>query len=280
MDEGSLATLRVGDVPVAVYRDGRDLDPGHSPRPYLHPVRTLAGTQVTDAAPADHPWHLGICVALQDVDGWNFWGGPTYLRDQGYVWRDDHGRIEHAAFEGVDDAGFVERLRWVTSTGELLLIERRRVRAQPAEDGWQLEVTTTLTNARDQDVRVGSPATNGRTGAGYGGFFWRLPPAREPEVRTRAATGEREVHGSRSEWLAWVDRAGGFTLVFTRTERTAPLDPWFVRAAEYRAVGVQVAARDPLTLAAGEGMTRGVRVLLADGVLPGRSVIDWAKHGG
>ena len=38
---------------------------------------------MTDAHPADHDWHLGIGVAVQDVAGWNLWGGRTYVRDQG-----------------------------------------------------------------------------------------------------------------------------------------------------------------------------------------------------
>src|SRR5436305_14481203 len=139
MRERRLATLRLGDVPVGTYREGSGLDPTLSPRPYLHPVRTLAGTPVTDALPADHPWHLGISVALQDVDGWNFWGGPTYVRGQGYLWRDNHGRVEHAGFSAIDDAGFVERLRWVASSGELLLTEHRRARARRRDDGWALE---------------------------------------------------------------------------------------------------------------------------------------------
>ena len=215
--------------------------------------------------------------ALQDVNGWNFWGGPTYLRGEGYVWCDDHGRIDHIAFERVGDDGFLEQLRWVTSSGDLVLTERRRVRARPADDGWQLDMTTMLTNATGGEVRLGSPATNGRVGAGYGGFFWRLPAAQEPEVRTGEAAGERGVHGSLSEWLAWADRAAGFTLVFARAEGGAPVDPWFVRVGEYRGVGVQVAAREPLTLAAGDGLTRGLRVLLADGVLPQRRVLAWAS---
>jgi hypothetical protein len=280
MGEPDLTTLRVGDVAVAAYRDGSGLDATLSPRPHLHPVRTLEGTVVTDALPADHPWHLGMSVALQDVNGWNFWGGPTYSRGQGYVWRDDHGRIDHAGFEHVDDDGFAERLRWVTSSGELVLTERRHVRARAAQDGWQLDITTTLTNATDRDVRLGSPATNGRAGAGYGGFFWRLPQAQEPEVRADAAPGERAVHGSRGAWLAWADHSAGFTLVFTRTDRTTPLDPWFVRVAEYPGVGLQVAERVPLTLGAGDGVTRGLRVLLADGVVPQRGVLAWVLSQG
>jgi hypothetical protein len=278
MGEPALTTLRLGDAAVAAYCGGSRLDPTLSPRPHLHPVRTLAGTVVTDAQPGDHPWHLGMSVALQDVNGWNFWGGPTYSRDQGYLWRNDHGRIVHTAFEHLADDGFAERLRWVTASGEVVLTERRRVRARAAQDGWQLRVTTTLTNATDRDVRLGSPATNGRAGAGYGGFFWRLPPAQEAEVRAEAAAGEREVHGSRGAWLAWADRAAGFTLVFTRTDRAPPPDPWFVRVAEYPAVGVQMAERAPLTLQAGDGVTRGLRVLLADGALPRQRVLDWVDR--
>jgi Family of unknown function (DUF6807) len=276
MAERTLAALRVDDVPVAAYRDGNGLDPALSPRPYLHPVRTLAGTPVTDAGPADHPWHLGVSVALQDVDGWNFWGGPTYVRGEGYVWRDDHGRVEHAGFARRDDSGFIERLRWVTPTDEVLLSEERRLRARPVRDGWELEIGTTLTNATDRDVRLGSPGTNGREGAGYGGFFWRLPHTQAPQVRTAADTGEQSVHGSRAPWLAWADLAAEFTLVFTRSDGVTPADPWFVRIADYPGVGVQVAARDPLTLSAGDRVTRRLHVLVADGVLPRRTVLDWA----
>ena len=79
---------------VASYQDGSRIRPSSSPRPYLHPVRTLAGTVVTDHQPADHVWHLGVGVALQDVNGINFWGGRTYTRDAGrYVWRPDHGTV-------------------------------------------------------------------------------------------------------------------------------------------------------------------------------------------
>ena len=224
MGERTLARLRLGGVPVADYVDGSDLDPDLSPRPYFHPVRTLGGTVVTDALPADHRWHLGISVALQDVEGWNFWGGPTCVRDQGYVWRDDHGRIEHAGFARLGDDGFTERLHWLTPRGELLLAEHRRVRARLADRGWELEVVTTLTNAADHPVRLGSPATNGRAGAGYGGLFWRLAPG-EPRVHTSAAGGEHTVHGSVARWLAWADPASGFTLVFTGTDEATRAKP-------------------------------------------------------
>jgi hypothetical protein len=231
---------------------------------------------VTDALPGDHPWHLGVSVALQDVDGCNFWGGPSYLQGQGYVWREDHGRIDHEAFPWAHETGFAERLRWVTSSGEVLLTEHRTVEARIADPGWELELTTTLTNATGRELHLGSPATNGREGAGYGGLFWRLPAHDDPQVRTKVATGESAVHGSRARWLAWVAPSAGFTLVFTRTDRVGPADPWFVRVEDYPGVGVQLAARTPLTLPAGDRVSRGMRVLVADGLLEERVVLGWA----
>lgn len=68
-------TFGIAGQPVAEYQDGSRIRAVSSPRPYLHPVRTLAGTVVTDHQPLDHVWHLGVGVALQDVDGVNFWGG-------------------------------------------------------------------------------------------------------------------------------------------------------------------------------------------------------------
>jgi len=274
--EPILARLRVGGMPVADYVDGGGLDPDLSPRPYLHPVRTLGGTPVTDALPADHRWHLGASVAIQDVDGWNFWGGPTYVRDEGYVARDDHGRVEHAGFTRRDDDGFTERLHWHTPRGEVLLAEHRTVRARPAGPGWELDLVTTLANATDRPLRLGSPATNGRPGAGYGGLFWRLPPAPDPHVYTPAAAGENAVHDAVAPWLAWADPAAGRTLVFTGTDAATRADPWFVRVSDYPGVGSQLAARDPVIIPAGGTLTRGLRTLLADGVLADGAVRAWA----
>lgn len=280
MADHAPVTLRVGGTPVAEYRTGADLDPTLGPRPHLHPVRTLSGVPVTDTEPVDHPWHLGMSVALQDVDGWNFWGGPTYLRGQGYTWRDDHGRIDHVAFTGggrTDGGdGFDERLHWVSPHGEQLLVEDRRVRGRLVEHGWELTVETTLTNDADRAVALGSPATNGRAGAGYGGLFWRLPPSENPHVRTEDAEGESAVHGSASPWLAWTDRTADYTLVLTGTDGATADDPWFVRVDDYPGIGLQLAATDPVTLPAGGTTTRGLRALIADGAVDDDSAHAWA----
>jgi methane monooxygenase PmoA-like len=171
--------LSAGGTEVASYVVRPELDIRLGPRPYLHPVRTLGGTTVTDALCFDHPWHLGASLSMQDVNGVNLWGGRTYVRGQGYVWREDHGRIVHAAWLPAE-TGFAERLTWQDGRGGTLLTEDRAVAAHLAPHGWQLSFAYTLTAPPGKDVTLGSPATNGREGgAGYGGFFWRAAPALE-----------------------------------------------------------------------------------------------------
>ncbi|BCB87991.1 DUF6807 domain-containing protein [Phytohabitans suffuscus] len=274
-----MVDLQVAGRVVAEYVVKPDVDPRHGPRPYLHPVRTLGGTAVTDVLPEDHRWHLGVSVAVQDVDGTNLWGGRTYVRDAGYTWLDDHGRIVHDGWlAGPERAGLAERLLWQDPAGETLLVEERTLAASPAPHGWTLDFAFTLTAppgsvppgsvppgsavSGSAGVRLGSPATNGRPGgAGYGGFFWRLPPG-VPEVFTSTVEGEEKCNGSADPWLAV--RGAGYTLVFSGL---AGDDRWFVRAAGYPGVCAALAWERPLTIPAGGSLSRRYQVLVADGAL-------------
>ncbi|TXK42771.1 DUF6807 family protein [Nonomuraea sp. C10] len=251
--------LVVGGSPVAEYVTSPDLPLTAAPRPYLHPVRTLGGTVVTEVRPADHPHHLGAGLAVTDLGGRNFWGGRTYVRDQGPTWLDDHGVQRHLAFTERDAAGFTETLSWLRPGEDALVREERTVRARPAARGWVLEFGFTLHNLTGAPLTVRSSATKGRAGAGYGGFFWRAP-AGSPGLRvfTAAAEGEERVHGSRAPWLALSSEA--WTLLFAQDA-----DPWFVRVAEYPGVGTALAWDTPLSFDA--RLDRKVSVVVVDGRL-------------
>ncbi|MFP3462663.1 DUF6807 family protein [Arthrobacter globiformis] len=266
-----------GGRPLAVERTGAGLNAGLSPRPYLHPVNTLGGTEVTDHLPADHPWHLGAGFALQDVNGTNFWGGRTYTRDAGaYVSRPDHGRIELLP-ANVDaataDAPGTRQLRWLGTDGQPLLTEQRTLgRGILGERVWRLDLGTELTAV--VDVSLGSPGSNGAAGSGYGGFFWRLPACSGARIFTSDAEGEPAVHGSVAPWLAWTASFGEVpglragqpaTLVFGAPAEAA--DPWFVRCSGYPAVGSALAWDRPVALAAGESLRRSLSVWVCDGEL-------------
>jgi hypothetical protein len=266
-----LTTLEVGGTVVARCRDGVGLPAVLAPRPFLHPISTLAGTVVTDAQPDDHRWHLGLSVALQDVAGANLWGGRTYVRDQGYTWRDDHGRQVHRGWQERSAGGFRQVLAWQGPSGATLLEELRTVAASPADlpGAWLVDLSFALRNPTSGPVELGSPATHGRAGAGYGGLFWRLPPtAAAGRVFTADTEGEAATHGSRAPWLACsVDGAAPFTVALCGRDEVTASDPWFVRVDDYPGLGSQLAAVDPVRLAPAGTVRRSFRALVADGVL-------------
>ncbi|POX45029.1 PmoA family protein [Streptomyces sp. Ru72] len=271
--------LRVAGRPVGRYVTRPELPARLSPRPYLHPVTTLAGTAVTELSPGDHTHHLGVGVAVPDVEGHNFWGGRSpklspsleqggtpIVRGQGPTELDDHGTQRHAAFQFRGPDGFVQDLRWVAARRELLR-ERRTVAATELTDtAWALDFTFSLTNATSGLLSIGSPATNGRPGAAYGGFFWRArKEAEPPQVFTSDREGEPEIHGTRADWLALA--GGTWTLAFAAATGGTRRAPWFVRAEEYPGVGSCLAHDERLTVAPGDTVLRRVVTVVADGRL-------------
>ncbi|MDQ0663017.1 putative dehydrogenase [Arthrobacter ulcerisalmonis] len=269
-------TLTLDGHPVADYQDGSRIRPVSSPRPYLHPVRTLAGTVVTDHQPLDHVWHLGVGVALQDVDGVNFWGGRTYTREAGqYIWRPDHGSITSTGTtsERTDAGGghvgrLQETLSWNGPDGAPILLEERSwAWSGVAPSIWRLSLDFALSPAGDRPVSLGSPGSNGRFEGGYGGFFWRLPGCVDAAVWTPAGAGEAETHGSIARWLAWsgLFDGGPATLVFVAPEESS--DPWFVRVDGYPGVGQSLAWDTPVIAEPGRPVRRSITVLVADGIL-------------
>ncbi|MFJ9589794.1 DUF6807 domain-containing protein [Streptomyces acidicola] len=267
MTNNDSLVLRIAGRPVGRYTTRPELPTRLSPRPYLHPVTTLSGTAVTELSPADHLHHLGVGVAVPDVEGHNFWGGRTFVRDRGPTELDNHGSQRHAAFQLSDPDGFVEELRWVAAGGELLR-ERRTVAATELTDSaWALDFTFSLTNTTPAPLSIGSPATNGRPGAAYGGFFWRArKEAVAPRVFTLDSEGEPEVHGTRADWLALAGST--WTLVFAGATEQTREDPWFVRTEEYPGVGSSLAHDERVPIEPGETVVRRIVTVVADGVLP------------
>ncbi|MFF4247048.1 PmoA family protein [Streptomyces sp. NPDC001822] len=240
--------------------------PGADSRPYLHPVTTLAGTPVTEVRPADHVHHLGASVAVPDVAGHNFWGGRTFVRDRGPTELDNHGAQRHLGWKLRDPDGFVEELSWEADGAELLREHRTVAVSALSATAWALDFSFSLTNRSGTDISLGSPATNGRPGAGYGGFFWRAPKEAEPPaVFSATHEGEEAVHGRTADWLALA--GDGWTLVFAGVTEETRRDPWFVRTAQYPGVGSSLAAHHRLQVPAGATVVRRVVTVVADGRL-------------
>ncbi|TDN41529.1 putative dehydrogenase [Curtobacterium flaccumfaciens] len=259
-----LDELVVDGTPVATVLDGGGTIATSSPRPYLHPVRTLGGTTVSAHHPADHDWHCGVGFAIPDVDGVNCWGGRTYVHGEGYVWRDDHGTgtVPHAEQHGPTLA---QEVVWRGPDRAVVLHEDRSLAWRSVADGWELTWSSSFRTPGEEVVRLGGPGSNGRVGAGYGGFFWRFPECTGIRVRTADAEGEDAVHGSVAPWIEWsaVFDGGPATV---RIEAVGHRDPWFVRAAEYPAIGSALAWRSPALVRPGVPLVRSFRATVSDGV--------------
>ncbi len=268
----TLVRANIAGAEVAHYRDGRGTIPTSSPRPVLHPVRTLNGVVVTAQHPADHDWHTGIGMAISDVSGTNFWGGRTYVHGQGYVLLDDHGRIVGEP-PVLGDESFTQALHWIGHDGSVLLREQRLIGwAAMNPQSWKLTFESSL--RADAGAKLASPGSKGRIGGGYGGFFWRFPDCDNVEVFTDQARGEVEVHGTVARWVAWsADFAAGpamsgpATIVIAAPGAAEAGEPWFVRVRDYPGIGSALAWDSPAVLAPGAVLRRRFDVAIADGRL-------------
>ncbi len=247
-----------------------------SPRPYLHPVWTLDGDLVSLYRPHDHVWHKGIAWSLPNVGAANFWGGPTYLRGQGYRQLPNNGRMRHDRFvllEAGATAYLEEELTWVTEPGEAWFWERRRIAALvvPERGAWLLAFETTMRNVSGAAVTIGSPTTEGRRDAGYGGLFWRGPRSFSGgRVVTPNGEGGDEYMGWRGPWMGFVGRHDGHgrssTLVF-RDHPTNLGHPtrWFVRSQPYACLCPAPFFSREHRLADGEALSLRYQVAIVDG---------------
>ena len=94
-----------------------EMDQRESPMTYFHPICTLAGNEVTIFRPHDHRWHKGLVMTASHLSGQNFWGGPSYVRDKGYVQLENNGSVKHRRWEDMrcseEGVSLKEHLEWI-----------------------------------------------------------------------------------------------------------------------------------------------------------------------
>ena len=235
-DRVGARVLRVGGVELARYVTERDAPPLESPRPYLHPMRTLGGSEVSGYRPDDHDWHWGLSIAISNIDvpgeplPVNLWGGVTFTGND-YEQLDNNGDQVH---EGWDPDG-AERLRWRTASGQPFLTESRFLDASfievpGAPDAWRLDLSSRWTNITDGTVHFGSPTTAGRENAGYGGLFLRAAPE-FIAATVLSPAGPSDVDGAMGHPSPWLALATETATVALAADPRNPVaeSPFFVR---------------------------------------------------
>ncbi|QOR71493.1 PmoA family protein [Ruania alkalisoli] len=269
-DEDVAATLELAGSVLARYERRPVMPDLYSPRPYLHPLYTLAGVPLTAASPPLHRHQHGLSFAVPLVNGTSYWGGRTHVRDVGPVLLPNHGsQLGHDAT--VAGTELTERLRWHAEDGAVQLEEERVLTAQVLADnaGWRLRWRSELT-ATPGRVVIESPHASGRADAGYGGIFWRFADAEGVEAFT---AGGVDPHGARTPWL--VLRCHGerpWSVVLTQVG-SEPV-PWHVRLGEYVAAGPAIAWDGPIIMESGQRLAVGLDAVILDRAVTTSEVSD------
>lgn len=195
-----------------VYRPETAAD--ESPRPYVHPVNTLAGELLTNFRPNDHRWHHGLNFTINCLADYNFWGGPSYRKADGYQFRADHGRQEHVVWLEKTPERLAHTLDWrVGATGEKLLQETRTLScAIVSPQAWTLRWITALQNLSGRPLTLAQyHSAHGLAGSHYTGLQFRGARELLDEHGDNAigifvdngASGEKTVHGLSGQWMEW-----------------------------------------------------------------------------
>lgn len=276
-DDGQAVEVTVDGVAILKYTYVATDEQNESPRPFFHPLRTRSGNAVTAYRPHDHTWHKGIAWSLPHLGPDNFWGGPSYRRGKDYQWLPNNGAMRHQSVrgEGADGGAFTfaHNLQWITQQGALVVEEERSFQAVPGEDpdSWTLIFETAMTNVSGAKIHIGSPTTEGRENAGYGGLFWRGPRdfTGGTILGPGGATGE-ELRGKRAPWLVFVgqhDETCRFsTIVMVDDPSTGhPQPEWFARTEPFPCMGPAPFFSEEVLFAEGATLRFRYAVVIADG---------------
>jgi hypothetical protein len=284
-DDGATLTFTAGGRQIAQYTYLPTDEQYESPRPFFHPLTTLEGDEVTISRPWDHVWHKGLSWALPNVGDHNFWGGATYTRATGYANLDNNGSMAHGAFGAIDVSGTgitaSESLHWSGQDGQPVIAEQRRFNIQvldvPAASAWVLLFETQLGNISGAEIGIGSPTTEGRDNAGYGGLFWRGPRSfTGGQFRSEDGTGTDEFMGTRSPWIAFTGQhdvtCRSSTILFAED----PANPgasnqWFARSSMFACLGSAPFFSEVVPLTENQPLTFRYAVVIADGTVDGGS---------
>lgn len=287
--------VAAGGAEIARYVFDDDAPAFEGPKPFLHPLRTLSGAPVTGYRPWDHRWHKGLQMTLTDVSGENFWGGNTYVRDEGYVPLDNVGRIRHDRFAGVaggSAATVDEELTWITQAGAEWLSEHRthRFHGLDAVRGlWALDIRTRLTSIADRELVLGSPTTNGRENAGYSGLFLRLVRSfsggavTTPDHAGLAGADADAVMGTEAPWLAFSGQhdevdGGATILAFAGSSSGGPAIRWFVRSEPFPVLAPSPTFAETVALAPGDALELAHRFVVIDRVCAPDEIAELAAE--
>lgn len=246
---------------------------GAKRRPFIDPLRTMAGHVLTRDAPDDHPWHHGLWFAVKYVDGDNFW---EEMAPYGVLRHDGPPDVEAGPDGQVTLHG---ALRWIRPDRETVAVDERRSLTHVPIDAstYAIDVSIVLVPTADA-VLDRTPFT---TWGGYGGLTLR-GPGDWHDTRLLLADGRdvERVIGEPGPWCALTGVVGaggteavaGLAMFDAASNRHHPV-PWYgsTRDPTYGDEGwsnffnAAFLFHGPMRVAAGEELRIDHRVVVHDG---------------
>jgi Methane oxygenase PmoA len=239
-DDRAVEIHRVGGGLLLRYVFRPDTPAEESPRPYAHPVNSLAGEVLTNFRPNDHRWHHALSFTINCLAEHNFWGGVSYRKNNGYQWRGDHGYQQHVAWLERSASCLRHAVNWRTGAGELLLQEERTlIFTLVSPKAWSLRWVATLKNESGKSLQLGHyHSSQGLTGSHYSGLQFRgtrdlLDEHGDDSVGVFAGgglSGEESIHGAAAQWMEWRGQkdTSQRKVVIRFANNTGPIH-WFLR---------------------------------------------------
>ena len=176
-------------------------------KPYIYPLKTPFGVEVTECSPRDHIHHKSLWVAHGDVNGNDLWSE-----------KEDSGKILHEKFIKIEKGPVFTEICskniWVSSKGQPLLDEIRMIKIwRPYNDEYYIDFKVRLI-ANYEDVVLGDTKEAGTISlrvaptmtvkSGYGRI-----------LNSWGGINEKETWGKRAEWCDYSGIVNGIRLGIT-----------------------------------------------------------------
>ncbi|MDX2268462.1 MAG: PmoA family protein [Bryobacter sp.] len=195
-------------------------------KPYLHPLRTATGQQVSRSFPMDlvegerrdHPHHRGLWFTHGDVNGYDFWANEKTQKGVGKGRGEVRTVKVNTLKSGKKSGTLTTTHEWIDGTGTKLLTELRTMTFYADPQLRTIDFDFTLTAATE--------AKFGDTKEGF--FAIRLLRALEEEsggkmTRADGVSGEKQVWGSASPWVDYSGFIDGQPVGITIMEHPSSL---------------------------------------------------------
>jgi len=245
-------------------------------KPYLHPLRTPSGQDLTLERPDDHPWHRGLWFSWKTINDVNYWEEDVKAGVS-----EGRSLIRKVRSELNDDfsAKIVVDITYRDRKGPTIR-ESRTLHISPATQsrGYTITWNHSFTALKDVLLDLEKPAKHGGVQwGGYAGLSFRgAATLRQPLFRASngwSSSEDTTGYGEKATWMDMTAYTGeGQTLpagitIFDHPGNPRYPSPWYIwyAAGEHLFFTPSLLFDGPLSMKKGEKLNLNYQTFIHDG---------------